>query len=513
MNIIVKNTHHRGRTIAKLALVFITGALSLLLVPKQVQASAANPASTYIVASNDFYAYVQVGENLDTSFTKQINGSGAGDVDAVITLSRPGAADQSCTITAAAITGVTTACSFDDQTATQTGVWKIHFNHGGNIDYYSWTLGVQTGTTDIPGRAWSSLYSMAQLSGAPPTGIDFAVWYQSEFGYLYRTEYFDYNGIQSLVQASGIGLVHSGGGCVPLYKSVNLSATNFATPPASCDSDFKLFYEAPASDLPTSATQWDATTDWVKPAIATPVISDLSFNSTTLNSRDGDITFNLANYAGLVNVYIDTNNNGNYSDPVDVTIPYGANDGANTVPFDGKDGNGNTIPNSQALSFKANIDRSAEIHFLMQDVELSGGGIEVQRLNGPAGNETLIYWDDTDFADPDSNRCSITPQPNGTAGVDSTGGVHTWSLSGCGAPNYGNFNNGINGSWGDARTIDEWAYVAINTFATYTLAGYTDPSTPTLPDTGQNSSLLLAVAGTLMLVPAMTLVVIKRQTN
>lgn len=495
----------------KLVLTGFVLVFGLLLKPTSAQAAAANPTGTFMTSTNDFYAYVQTGENLDASFIKQIDGSGVNDDDAVITVSRPGAADSTCTVLAA--DPVSTACTFINQTATSTGVWHIQFAHTAATphDFYSWSIDVQAGSTDIPGRIWSKLYNMAQQGGSPPTGIDFSVWFQSQFGYLYKTSYFDYNGIESAIQAGGLGLVKSGGGCIPLYKSVNRNDTSFDLAPAGCDSDFKLFYEAPAADLPASATDWDATTDWIKPAIANPAISNLAFAPTTANSRDGNVTFNLANFTGLVDLDIDTNGNGSYSDPGDVSIETGAASGAVTIPFDGKDGNGDAIPNSQKLNFKVTIDHTAEIHFLATDVELRGGGIEVDRLNGPGGNLNTIFWDDTNFASPDANRCSLTSQLDGTAGVDSTGGVHAWSLSGCTGPQFGNFNDNVHGSWGDSRIINEWAFVPANDFAAISLAGFTDPGTPTLPDTGQNSYALLGLAGLLIVGSAVGLVSLKRQ--
>lgn len=496
----------------------VVAATLFLMLPTGTHAAATNPTGTYLTANNDFYAYVQSSENLNVSFVKQIDGSAAGDGDAVITVSRPGASDVNCTVLAA--DPVSTACTFTGLTATQSGIWHINFAHAQVInDYYSWTIGVKTGSTDIPGRVWSSVYNVAQQGGTPPTGVDFLTWYQSQFGYLYKTTNYDYNGISSAIQADALGLVQSGGGCIPLYKSVNRNSTSFAFPPGSCNSAYKIFYETPASDLPASATRWDNTTDWIKPAIATPAISNLNFTSTTPNSRAGNITFDLANFSGTVDVSIDTNDNGSYSDPGDVTIPYGAVSGAVSVPFDGNDGNGDPIPISQKLTFKIAIDRSAEIHFLATDVELRGGGIEVQRLNGPAGGENVIHWDDTNFASPDANRCSFTSQLDGTAGVDSTGGVHAWDLSGCGAPNYGNFNNNVNGSWGDSRIINEWAYVSSNTFMTTSLAGYiapgtlasTDPTT-TLAATGQNANILTDVGVVLILISGIGLINLRRRT-
>ena len=307
-----------------------------------------------------------------------------------------------------------------------------------------------------------------------------------------------------------MGLVKTGGGCSPLYKSVNRNDLSFVLPPGSCNSAYKIFYEHPASDLPASATRWDGASDWIKPAIATPAISNLSFTSNTPNSRDGNITFNLTGYIGAIDVSVDTNNNGSYSDPGDVTFQYGTSSGAVSVPFDGKDGNGSIIPSTEALGVKVAIDHTAEIHFLATDVELRGGGIEVDRLNGPAGGESIIHWDDTNFASPDANRCSLTSVLDGTAGIDSTGGVHSWSLAGCGGPQFGNFNNNINGSWGDSRIINEWAYVSSNTFQTFNLVAASESAT--LAATGQNATILEEIGLLLILISTVGLVIAKSRT-
>lgn len=510
MNTRNKITHSYGRAAAKLAIGFVFAVVGVLCMTGRAHASV-SPTGTYLASPNNLFAYVQSGENLDTTFTKAINGSFGTDVAATITVSRPGAADVNCSISAASVAG--TSCGFTNLTATTSGIWQIHFQHTIAVDYYSWSIVVQNGSTNIPGRVWSETYDLAQPGGTPPAGTDFVVWYQSEFGYQYQAGYSDYNGIQSIIQASGVGLVKSGGGCTPLYKSVNQNDTNFALAPASCEADYKLFFEQMASDLPTSATRWDGDTDWVLPPVENPVISNIAFTSTTANSRDGNVSFNLSNYIGLVTVYVDTNDNGNYNDPGDVSIPVVGVDGANTVAFDGKDGNGATISNSQKLNFKVAIEHVAEIHFLMTDVELRGGGIAVQRLNGSGGGQSTIYWDDLDLADPDANRCSFTANRNGTAGVDSTGGVHAWDISTCPPPNYGNYNDFIHGSWGDGRIINDWAYAAANTFQVVSLSGYTDPGTPTLPDTGQNSIQLLALAGFLVITPALTLMVLRQQSK
>lgn len=489
------------------ALALVAGAF---LLPHKAQAAASNPAGSLISVSNDFYAYVETGENLDASFVKDLNGSGAGDVDAVITVSRPGASDTTCTVQDSDV--VTTSCDFNNLTASSSGIWRLRFAHTLAIDRYSWSIEVENGSTDIPGRVWTSLYSVSQAGGSISNGIDFSMWYQSDVGYQYRADYTDYNGIESNISASSLGLVTGPGSCTPLYKSVNRLLSGYALAPASCDAAYKVFFEEPASDLPASAAKWDSTTDWIKPAIASPAINNLAFTPTTAHSRDGDISFDLDNYNGQLDVHIDANNNGSYNDPEDVTIPTAATSGAVTVAYDGKDGNGNTIPASQAIKFKIALERNAEIHFLMTDVEQRGGGIAVERLNGPSGGETNIYWDDTSLPISGDSRCSTTSQLDGTAGEDSTGGVHAWGLTGCGSPQFGNFNdtNSLLGSWGDGRIINDWAYAPTNASAVLAIEAFNDPEAPVLANTGQAPLVLAGMAIALVGLPTGIFIALKK---
>lgn len=480
---------------------FCVSVLVALALPAPTHAES-NPASTFIVSTNTFYAYVQASENVDVAFAKILN-TGS-NTNSTLTISRPGAADVLCTLDGATAVGnPASECIQTNLTAPQTGVWRFHFvGPGSGHDRYDWAINAQNGAVNIPGRVWSEAYALEQT--AAHVGIN--AWYQSEYGYQYHAIYRDYDGIDSSLAADGLGLVQPGT-CIPHYKSVNMGGTVNYRPPAECHSAYKLFFDSPASDLPASAATWDGSTEWVRPPVTTPDVSNVGFSPSSTGSRNGNVTFNLANYQGPVTVEVDVNNNGAYSDPVDRSFPYtAASPGAHSVPFDGNDGQGNAIPTNQVLTFRVKVDRVAEIHFLSGDVERRAGGIEVTRLNGPAGGEKTIYWDDTDFAFPDSNRCPapLLVVPDGTAGVNSTGGAHLWTTTSCagGAPQFGgNANNGINGSWGDFRLINDWAFVPTDVSATFVLAAYT-ASAPTLAPTGSNQVVLLMAAVVLIVTPA-----------
>lgn len=484
--------------------------LASLWSPAQSHA-ASNPTDTYIVSNNTFYVYVQATENFDVSFTKLLNT--ANNTNSTVTVSRPGAADTVCTLDGTTAVGNPASdCVLPDLTAPQAGIWRIQFTGGGSgHDRYTWTMNAQNGVVDIPGRVWSEAYVLEEVL----TEADMQVWYQSEYGYQYRANYLSYNGLDSVIEASSLGLVQPGT-CLPLYKSVTMNTTGFAKPGPNCHSVYKLFFELPASDLPASSSRWNGSSDWIKPPITLPSINNLTFTSSSTGSRSGTIAFDPLDYKGPVTVQVDVNNNGVYTDPVDVSMPVAAEADPMTVAFNGLDGNGNSIPANQAITFRVTIDRVAEIHFLAEDVERRAGGIEVTRLNGPTGDESLIYWDDTDFIFPDSNHCPdplTGVMPDGTAGVDSSGGAHSWTTTGCsgGSPQFGgNANNGINGSWGDYRIINDWAFVPANVSATYTLAAYTASTMPNLAATGSDQVTLVTLVVTVLVTIAASFIATRK---
>src|SRR5699024_8706454 len=88
------------------------------------------------------------------------------------------------------------------------------------------------------------------------------------------------------------------------------------------------------------------------------------------------------------------------------------------------------------------FDRLGEIHISQEDVEYRGGGISVTRTNGPEAPDSTLYWDDTALST--EGRGSVPSPLDATAGVDSSGGVHSWTWD--------------SDQWGNNRVIDDWAY-------------------------------------------------------
>ncbi|TCC87866.1 T9SS type B sorting domain-containing protein [Pedobacter hiemivivus] len=237
-----------------------------------------------------------------------------------------------------------------------------------------------------------------------------------------------------------------------MYKSVVNVGTSAATipvqnPTAADDATnvtHKLFFNAPASDLPSAAPSASGSV-WLLNTIVTPTLSNLSFkgvegtaNLSGTNPLGGNFTFRTT-VAGAYQIALDINKNGVFTDVIDRMLT-GYATTINTdivVNWDGLDGQGvkvlgNTIfpPGTVRVELL-----SGEVHFPLLDVEKNPGGIIVTRLNGNSPDDKL-YWDDSDI--PDSGTPS-NPKRN-LAGISSQTNGHKWT------DNFGD-NNGMD-SWG-----------------------------------------------------------------
>ena len=451
-------------------LVFIAAASAWMLAAQPVSATSSLVGQDLGALDHYFYAYTEPGETLDVNIFKTLNGAGT-DLDVTVRVTAPdgtvaipdGGVSPDCVITAAAATGAGTACVYTGKSSTTAGAWRVSMVYTGDegegaADRYRWNVTVRNGANnEVTGRVWTEKYRMFE-SGV--TARDFTLWYQHEFGYTYKADYNDYIGIQSSFSADATGnrnTAIAGSECASIYRSITQSTTDTLSPSyGACGGAYKIFFEAPASDLPADATSWGEGQKWLKrdPVNFVPDISNFSFvhNSTTHNS--GNFVMDIANFNGNLMLELDTNNDGDYTDPEDRLIPFGAPAGTGkTVPFDGVDGNGNPIPITQQMTGRVRIDKTGEIHIVNGDVE-SRGSLAVERLNGPGtlAERSTIYWNDTQIPN-DNGHCtsgsSTTLQKDGTAGVVSTPGVHGWPFC-------------TGGGWGDMREIDDWAYVQLN---------------------------------------------------
>ncbi|WP_458112135.1 DUF11 domain-containing protein [Arthrobacter sp. R1-13] len=439
--------------------VAVTGLMAGPIAPALAES---NPAGLLMRFDHAFSVYAEAGETVDVNFTVIAHRAGSGS--AVVTIQRPGAAPLTCSlITATSPAG--TACDWDNLAVATSGIWSVTYDSPGSGGgaTVSWDISVKDAGTPVPGRVWTEQYGAVTPAGT----FSFSLWYQSEFGDQYKSTYRDYNGVDSVFVADRTGL-REPGTCEAVYESGQQSgplADPYTTAsPGECGDPYKIFFAAPSADLPVSATRWDGASDWILPPVVEPTIGAGTFAPANNTDQSGSLQFTSTNFVGNMNILVDANNDGDFTDAVDRNIPYYSAGGANTFAFDGLNGLGELIPSTQPISFRALADRTGEIHFVNTDVEIRAGGIEVIAQRGPSAGNSTLYWNDTPLVG-EGNRCSTTPVPDGTAGIDSTGGVHAWAN--CVGSNA---NDGINGSWGDTRHINDWTYRPINALVDVSVA-------------------------------------------
>lgn len=365
------------------------------------------------------------------------------------------------------------------------GVWSIAIvdaspGTGGEASL-AWDVGVVRAGASIPGRVWTE--SLAVYTPAPTT-ID--VHAAAPDGAVYRVTLDEYDGVDSTLRMNDVGNALAGT-CEPAFRSVpmprspeadGLGADHWQPSGTDCPglSAYRLFLDPPATDLPASTTAWaDGRTDdaWLSAAYASPAISSLAYARTDATANAGTLTGELVGQPGLVRVEVDADGDGAYDGAADVRDEVAVLDpGAFAWSWDGLDAHGAPVPVvATGVGFRASLVQVSPVHFLRIDAEESVGGIEVQALRGPAPGPATLHWDDTQLLASSDARSSRTPSLIGSdPATTSAGGVHGWE-PGSGQPNR---NDGVHGSWGDMRAIDDWAFVEDHAEATVALTPLAD---------------------------------------
>ena len=400
-----------ARLLASFLVAMLMAGLSVVGVQMQAQA-ASNDPPIYGHGANRFFAYLQPGEFLVAD----------GNISAVT------APDGTLVGNGGGTYGP----------AESAGVWTVDSPALGINELYDWRVDAQAPDgTNIPGRVWTNSYGMGQTSAGTS---DARFWIVNNTGYLYEVFLDDYNGINSYIGANSIGYADEN--CAPTYNSREGYGADV------CGDPFRVFFEEPAGDLPESAPSSGGQI-YVMPELLSEddlTVEGLTFTPAGSGSAEGAFTWSMTErYNGSYWLEIDVDGDGNYDGDRDRRILMGA-DGSGTYaqPFDGLDGQGAAASICTEMNARISFDKLGEVHILQGDVE-GRGGIEVRRLSGAGAPDPTIYWDDTNLAD---NRANTTPVLDGSAGVDSTGGVHGWEYD-------------VN-SWGNDRGIDDWAYLPID---------------------------------------------------
>jgi len=370
--------------------------------------------------------------------------------------------------------------------ANQTGIWTIEFispNPNSTVDppltlvntnwvqptnvgyVAAWDVTVRNGNTPIPGRAYANYLALNMGGNRPGEQVLRSnAFILTDIGYLYQV---DLNGIDPFgfiffANSKGFTTQPCGQGGVPLYASVPLVATpnnpSF-TPPNVCipsipdnpgtnDITYKIFFNSPAQDLPSSAQLAGGGTTWLlNPPQPSTNISDFIFvgqegtpNQAGSPLLGGNFIFTATGFGNYV-ITIDVNRDGVLGNANDRVLQ-GSTEiiGTHTVtvPWDGLDANGQpltagTTPYTSELSFFV-----GDVHFPFLDPENNPAGLIIRNVT--TGNSRVYYNDSPIQVD----NTGTPPTPiTALGGVDSTPGVHTFS------------NN-----FGDNKGIDTWTSLA-----------------------------------------------------
>lgn len=459
----------------------------------------------FISGDNVFYTYVKSGETLSADFVRAGFDEPFDTVRGPVTfvVNGPGMDEQRCV--APANVAVGQGCHFPAQTAIKSGIWRVQViapdgakvyeqaapNAHWGKNWFSWSIAVNSGTTEQHGRIWTEQYNLRQPAAAQYTD-DLMTFYVSQDGYIYRATERGYNGQISTLSADGIGN-RLGTTCRSAYMSVEVGDSHASPTYGSCGSAYKLFFEQPSGELPTSAIQWDGkATDWIRPNVSHPSIDGLKFTSDgSADQLSGTISFVLHNFIGQYQVRIDTNNNGSFDEQSDVTLNEQVkklSDAEQKIHFQGVDKQGQVISPSATIRVQIAITKVAEIHLIAADVEGRAKGLELVRLNGDNAPTTRLCWNDTGLA---LSRANTTPVADGRDCPDSTGGLHNWAYD--------------DNAWGNARYIDDWIYASAKLDGKNQI---TYPDVVATQNAKAQSPLVLIIAGVVLLLLVVTAVIV-----
>jgi uncharacterized repeat protein (TIGR01451 family) len=324
-----------------------------------------------------------------------------------------------------------------------------------NVGYVSaWDVTVRnSGGQIIPGRAYANYLSLNMGANGRP--LSSSAFVQTNDGYQYSI---NLNGIEPfgfIFFANNKGFIDANG--QPLFRSVDLrqpfNLHRPDDPDTPTDITHKLFFQPPSADLPPDAPINPASggTTWLlRPPTPPPAPSRFQFIGTegipnqagTTDPRGGNFIFD-SSAAGSYSIIIDVNRDGNFGNGNDRVLLGRNIAGTNTVPWDGLDADGSTIP-PNFIPYGVRISLSAgEVHFPIFDPENNPNGLIIERRTQPEipnPGPFDIFYDDL-F----SRAAQTAPgRPNplrARAGVNSTGGAR-----------------GFSGDFGDEKGIDTWTF-------------------------------------------------------
>ncbi|MEL6553833.1 MAG: hypothetical protein AAFQ63_10290 [Cyanobacteria bacterium J06621_11] len=383
----------------------------------------------------------------------------------------------------------------------ESGIWEINFispnpgdrsNPSPTVGTDPWVQSTTAGLVSawdvtvtssagvaIPGRVYANAYAfnMGGNNGGIQLSSEFHV--LTKEGYRYRIDlnsldpfgfifFSNRNGFFDALTGDSIfrSLQFTGGNPGALPPGYDLHNPN--TDDVGIYVTHKTFINPPDQTMPSSATLRGGTTWLYSDPLPPPVPNNFGFTGIEGTAGQagtaplgGTLSFDSTSQNAF-SITIDLNQDGIYGNGNDRTFVGRSVFGANSVFWDGLDGNGDKVEPS-AIPYTVQINQYAgEAHFPVIDAEQNNSGVIIERLNQPAGSTAdppfNIYYDDRntggDFslcAEGESTTNAGVADPicygNGSIirealnGVDSAGGGHEFS-----------------NRFGDRRGIDTWVY-------------------------------------------------------
>ncbi len=290
------------------------------------------------------------------------------------------------------------------------------------------------------GRVYSNEYiSMINRNGTTTSPVFYVL---SKDGFQYRLNFNQTDPFGFPLSANNMGVVT--GNQKPTYQSARqadiTTSTDIANwqanerylyPPQAPDQatfiTHKLFFNPPDASMPSSA-------------LVTEIFSTTT-HTTWLYTAPRPITFNIqeiggsieiqqpsnpieigtqylvyeSSHEGILQVKIDINRNGLFSEEVDIQLSQFITAGKDSIVWEGLDGLGNPIGIDRDTTWQVQTTfQAGEIHIFNQDIENDLGGLTITRINGNNAPKTEFYFDHS----PVGGTVSGNGSPNNAQATD-----------------------------------------------------------------------------------------------
>ncbi|MBK9014118.1 MAG: gliding motility-associated C-terminal domain-containing protein [Saprospiraceae bacterium] len=318
-------------------------------------------------------------------------------------------------------------------TPTVITAWDITVSTGGAAN---------AGGTMKSGRVYSNEYvSVISQNGYMTSPLFYVL---TKGGYLYEVQFMETDPYRFPITSVSRGIVNGSG--EPTYNShqrADVSRSdnplawvlgqNYYYEPQAADYapnnliNNKIFLNEPDQTMPETAMVTDifrsnTHTTWLfhMPSSVEPEITGFELNAFNPSGSDclpGSLQTGLGAWihfestlGGVAFLTLDLNNNGSFTDSVDLTLNKNIIVGPDSIFWNGKDGKGNVIPATSNFTFGYKLElRDGETHILLTDIENNAGGVIFKLIsNVKASSFDQFYYNHSNVGGPMSGN-----NPNG----------------------------------------------------------------------------------------------------